>query len=148
MAVSSSTGYAGDLTPRDAWSLLASEPRAQLIEVRTAAEWSFVGMPDLTSLNRNVHLIEWQSYPSMTVDSSFVQKTADALLGAGADQSTPALFICRSGSRSRATAQALTSAGFSRAYNVAGGFEGELDAERHRGRTNGWKASGLPWRQS
>jgi hypothetical protein len=42
---------------------------------------------------------------------------------------------------------ALTEAGFTCAYNIAGGFEGDPDTERHRGRVNGWKADGLPWRQ-
>ena len=45
-------------------------------------------------------------------------------------------------------AKAMTAAGFSHAYNISGGFEGDVDQERHRGNRNGWKASGLPWRQS
>jgi len=57
------------------------------------------------------------------------------------------LFLCRSGARSRAAAMAATAAGYARAYNVAEGFEGDLDAEGHRGRVNGWKVAGLPWRQ-
>jgi rhodanese-related sulfurtransferase len=58
------------------------------------------------------------------------------------------MFLCRSGVRSRAAAIAMTRAGFSRAYNIAGGFEGDLDGERHRGAANGWKAAGLPWKQT
>jgi len=58
------------------------------------------------------------------------------------------LFLCRSGVRSRAAAIAMTAAGYSRAYNIAQGFEGDPDAERHRGNKNGWKASGLPWKQT
>jgi hypothetical protein len=42
----------------------------------------------------------------------------------------------------------MTRAGFTHAYNIAGGFEGDMDQERHRGNRNGWKASGLPWKQS
>ena len=38
-----STGYAGDLTPREAWELLGSEPDAVLVDCRTRAEWSYVG---------------------------------------------------------------------------------------------------------
>ena len=67
---------------------------------------------------------------------------------AGADKDAPVLFLCRSGARSRSAAIALTAAGFSRAYNIVGGFEGDLDGDRHRGQTNGWKAAGLPWKQS
>jgi rhodanese-related sulfurtransferase len=43
---------------------------------------------------------------------------------------------------------ALAGLGFARAYNIAGGFEGDPDGMRHRGLVNGWKAEGLPWRQS
>jgi rhodanese-related sulfurtransferase len=66
----------------------------------------------------------------------------------GADKDAPVLFLCRSGARSRSAAIALTQAGYGRAYNVAGGFEGDLDGDRHRGHKNGWKAAGLPWKQT
>ena len=41
----------------------------------------------------------------------------------------------------------LAAAGYARAYNVADGFEGPLDSERHRGAKEGWKAKGLAWIQ-
>ena len=58
------------------------------------------------------------------------------------------LLLCRSGGRSRAAAMALTAAGYAHAYNIAGGFEGDLNATKHRGGMNGWKAAGLPWNQT
>ncbi|HWU26977.1 MAG TPA: rhodanese-like domain-containing protein [Rhizomicrobium sp.] len=140
--------YAGDVTVVEAWSVMNSEPKAQLIDVRTTAEWSFVGLPDLSSLGRPVHCVEWQSYPQMGVNQGFVEATRQKLQAAGADAATPLFFLCRSGARSRAAAIAMTQAGFSKAFNVAGGFEGDLDQARHRGTQNGWKAAGLPWRQS
>jgi rhodanese-related sulfurtransferase len=149
MSASSSTpDYAGDLSVQEAWDLLANNPKAQLIDVRTVAEWNFVGLPDLSALAREPHRIEWQSYPSMQINPNFVADTAERLHAAGADAGTPVLFLCRSGARSRAAAAAMTRAGFEQAFNIAGGFEGELDGEKHRGRINGWKASGLPWRQT
>ena len=57
------------------------------------------------------------------------------------------LLLCRSGARSRAAAIALTEAGFAQAFNIAGGFEGDMDGEGHRGNREGWKAENLPWRQ-
>lgn len=135
--------YAGDLSVADAWALLRSDLRARLIDVRTAAEWNFVGVPDLSSLGREVELIEWQSFPTMQVNPDFVAEAS----GDG-DKDAPVLFLCRSGARSRSAAIALTRAGHGKAYNVAGGFEGDLDAERHRGGRNGWKAAGLPWKQT
>jgi rhodanese-related sulfurtransferase len=139
--------YAGDLDASAAWRLLSEDPKAQLVDVRTAAEWTFVGLPDLSALGRGVHTIEWQSFPEMEINADFATVAADALRRSGADENTPLLMLCRSGARSRAAAIALTRAGFKRAYNVAGGFEGDADAEGHRGQRNGWKAARLPWRQ-
>jgi rhodanese-related sulfurtransferase len=148
MKQGANSGYAGDLSAPEAWSALASDPLAQLVDVRTAAEWTFVGVPDISSAGRDVRLVEWQTYPSGDVDSDFVEKASAVLREAGAGFDTPVLFLCRSGARSRAAAMAMTRAGYSRAFNVAGGFEGDLDDARHRGVRTGWKASGLPWRQT
>ena len=59
----------------------------------------------------------------------------------------PVLFICRSGARSRSAAEALSAAGHTRCFNVSEGFEGDKDAESHRGKRGGWKAASLPWIQ-
>lgn len=147
-AANRDTSLAGDVECRDAWALLAADPKAQLVDVRTAAELTFVGLPDLSDLGRDVLTVEWQVYPSMAANPDFAGRTTALLTRAGAGPDTPVLFLCRSGARSRAAATAMTKAGFTRAYNVAGGFEGEPDSARHRGTRNGWKASGLPWRQS
>lgn len=140
----SSTDYAGDLSVQDAWALLRSDPSARLIDVRTSAEWNFVGIPDLAELGREPGLVEWQMYPSMQVNPAFVEQAEKT----GGDKAAPVLMLCRSGGRSRAAAIALTKAGYRRAYNIAGGFEGDLDGIRHRGSKNGWKAAGLPWKQT
>lgn len=135
--------YAGDVSAAEAWELLKSDPKARLIDVRTTAEWNFVGLPDLSTLGQEADLIEWQKFPTMQPNPGFVAAASE-----GADKDAPILFLCRSGARSRSAAIAMTDAGFSRAYNIAGGFEGDLDGERHRGHANGWKAAGLPWKQS
>jgi rhodanese-related sulfurtransferase len=67
---------------------------------------------------------------------------------AGLRPEAPVAFLCRSGVRSKAAAEAATAAGYAAAYNVSDGFEGPPDATGHRGTTGGWKAAGLPWRQS
>ncbi len=145
---SSHSDYAGDLAPQEAWDLLKAEPAAQLVDVRTLAEWNFVGLPDLGPLSRKVHCIEWQGFPSGAMNPDFVAETAAALEACGAGADTPILFLCRSGGRSRAAAFAMAQSGFSKAYNIAGGFEGDLDAGRHRGTSLSWKAQNLPWKQS
>lgn len=148
MSSSPSHEYAGDLGSAEAWEVMAQDPMAQLIDVRTIAEWNFVGLPDLSSLQRRVHCIEWQGYPTMQPNSNFTADVIEALQASGADSRTPILFLCRSGARSRAAAMAMTRAGFEKAFNIAGGFEGDLDTDGHRGHASGWKATGLPWRQT
>ena len=137
-------GYAGDLTPREAWQLLQAEPDAVLVDCRTRAEWSYVGVPDTGELARPLLAVEWQRFPTGQVNDRFVEELRAAL---GDGPGGPLVFLCRSGVRSVAAARAATAAGLGRAYNVLDGFEGGLDADGHRGRT-GWRAEGLPWRQS
>ena len=148
MSASATPDYAGDLSVREAWDLLAKDPKAQLIDVRTVAEWNFVGLPDLSSLERPVHRIEWQAYPSMQPNPHFVADAIQALGEAGADTGTPVVFLCRTGARSRAAAMEMTRAGYAKAFNIASGFEGAISPDGHRGAIDGWKAAGLPWRQS
>jgi len=136
--------FAGDIPVEEAWAVLRDEPDATLIDVRTDAEWSYVGVPDLTGLGKHPLLVSWQRFPDMAVDTGFVAALRDAGLSPGAAN----LFICRSGARSRAAAFAMATEGFPRCYNVADGFEGDMDAHRHRGTVSGWKAAGFPWIQS
>lgn len=137
-------GYAGDVSPEEAWRILGEEAGAVLVDVRTDAEWAYVGLADLASLDKAPVLVPWQVFPSMTVNSRFVDQVAAQ--GIGPEETI--LLLCRSGVRSRSAAIALTSAGYRRCLNVSDGFEGPPDAERHRGGRAGWKASGLPWQQS
>jgi rhodanese-related sulfurtransferase len=137
-----SGGYAGDLTPREAWDLLTERPDAVLVDVRTAAEWSFVGVPDTSSLGRDPVAVEWNRYRGGR-NEGFLDEVRSAGVAPGA----PVVFLCRSGQRSAAAARAATEAGLGPAYNVLEGFEGPLDEEGHRGHA-GWKVAGLPWRQS
>jgi rhodanese-related sulfurtransferase len=136
-------GYGGDVSPEDAWTILKESPDAVLVDCRTQPEWVFVGVPDLRSLGKDTQFIPWQVYPAMQVNAEFVNQVK----AAGAKEDTPVLLICRSGSRSRAAAIKLTAAGFKRAYNVAHGFEGGHNEDKHRGWKDGWKVSGLPWIQ-
>jgi rhodanese-related sulfurtransferase len=140
--------FAGDLSLEDAYALLAKDRLAVLVDVRTEPEWQFVGVPDLTPLGRTPIFKQWQVYPSMEVAPDFVESLAEDLRRRGADAATPLVFLCRSGARSRQAAMAMTSAGWSHCYNIAEGFEGVLDDNRHRGKLNGWQARALPWKQT
>jgi len=134
--------YAGDVTPEQAWSVLHDEPGAVLVDVRTRAEWSYVGLPDLSAAGKDVVLVELQTYPDGAVNSRF---TAD-LEAAGVAKDAPVYFLCRSGVRSVAAAEAATRHGWVRSHNVLDGFEGPHDEQRHRS-VSGWKVAGLPWVQ-
>lgn len=129
----------------EAWTALRETPKAQLVDCRTGAERCFVGLPDLSAIGRAVHCIEWLTFPGMGPNPGF---TAEADAALGPDKSIAVYFLCRSGARSRAAAAAMTAAGYTNCFNIAGGFEGDLDPERHRGKLNGWKAAGLPWIQT
>ncbi len=135
--------YAGDITPEEAWKLLSERPDAVLVDCRTEAEWRFVGVADTSSLGRDVVYVEWNRTDG-THNDSFV----DDLVASGvAPGEREVVFLCRSGNRSIGAAEAATAAGIAPSYNVLDGFEGNLDEFKHRGGT-GWKAVGLPWKQS
>jgi rhodanese-related sulfurtransferase len=137
--------YAGDITPLEAWKLLSDNPNAVLVDVRTDAEWRFVGVPDLSSLGRDAVFIQWNTADGRHNDE-FGEELRGRLPAADTDAGRPVIFLCRSGQRSIGAAELATELGITPAYNVLDGFEGHLDAHGHRGQT-GWRAIGLPWRQ-
>lgn len=149
MAASHRDGI-GLATPDDAHAAATSDPGALLVDVRTRAEWTFVGAPDLSAAGRPVAMIEWLGFPEMRPNPAFFEMLDRAVAEAGA---SALYFICRSGARSQSAAEAAyeryAAEGREIAcFNVVEGFEGDLDAEGRRGRLNGWKARDLPWRQS
>lgn len=135
--------YAGDVSPGAAWADIKSVPDAQLVDVRTTAEWAYVGLPDLSDLGKQPVTVEWKQFPLMSVNEKF----AEAVAAAGIDKNVPLYFLCRSGVRSKDAAIAMTSLGYGPCYNIATGFEGDHDQEGHRGTIGGWKVEGLPWKQ-
>jgi rhodanese-related sulfurtransferase len=132
-----------NVAPTQTWEALRANANAQLVDVRTDAEWNFVGVPDLNAAGKQTVLIPWQVYPAMQRNGGF----EDHLKQAGLTADSHIYFICRSGARSMSAAVAARAAGFPHVYNVADGFEGPPDADGHRGGAAGWKADGLPWRQ-
>nr|WP_323778512.1 rhodanese-like domain-containing protein [Amylibacter sp.] len=133
-----------------AWEHLRDNKDAVLVDVRTQAEWSFVGVPDLTDMGKQPLLIQWMTLPAMQPNPDFLDGLENQLDGAAPSK---IYFLCRSGARSMAAAQ-LTAQAFAaqgktvECVNIAEGFEGDLNEDRHRGHLNGWKARGLAWRQS
>ena len=139
--------YAGEIEPSEAYRRLGEREDAVLIDVRTDAEWAYVGVPDLEAVPGTMVTRSWQIFPTMHVDPGFAADLDATLQAMGRGPDAPLLFLCRSGVRSLAAARAMTAVGYSAAYNITKGFEGDPDAKRHRGGVNGWKADGLPWMQ-
>lgn len=134
--------------PADAtWERLKADAGSVLVDVRTRAEWTFVGLPDVEALGKRLIAVEWQSFPDNRINPAFVETLATHLEKLGIAKNAEVFFLCRSGARSRAAAAAMAEAGYSHCRNVADGFEGPLDAVGQRGGVAGWKAAGLPWRQ-
>jgi len=127
--------YAGAVTPAEAWALHRAGA-ARFIDVRTAAEFEYVGRVP------NSQLVEWRRFGENSPNPQFLQQ-----LGAAAKPETPVLFLCRSAARSHNAAAVATQAGYKAAFNILEGFEGDLDAEGHRNTRSGWRFRGLPWVQ-
>lgn len=127
--------YAGALLPEEAFELMQTGA-AKLVDVRTKAEWDYVGkIPG--SL-----LIEWQAYPSSLLNPEFLNQ-----LQAQVGKEETVMFICRSGARSSSAAKRATETGYVKSYNILQGFEGDKDGDGHRNSVGGWRFAGLPWTQ-
>jgi rhodanese-related sulfurtransferase len=129
--------YFGAVLPGDAYALMKGAPGARLIDVRTRPEWDYVGhVPDSS-------LLEWNVYPDGSRNPEFLAQ----LRTKAPDPEAPVLFLCRSGVRSDGAARIAAAAGYSKAFNILEGFEGDKDADAHRGTLGGWRKAGLPWVQ-
>ena len=48
----------GEVSPGEAWQILEENSSAMLIDVRTRAEWGFVGVPDLSEVGQSTVFVE------------------------------------------------------------------------------------------
>lgn len=133
-AVKASLTYAGALSPEEVYDVLQKTQHAVLVDVRTKAELDLVGR-----VPNAIH-VEWAFYPGMVANPDF-----PAQLEMQVDKESLVIFMCRTGGRSHQAAALAASLGFSEAYNMLEGFEGEANAERQRTLMNGWRHAGLPW---
>jgi rhodanese-related sulfurtransferase len=130
-----------NVAPTQTWEALGNDPAARLVDVRTDMEWNMIGIPDLKAVGKEPILISWQFAPSMQVNPNFVEQLKEK----GLVPEDKIYFLCRSGVRSLAAAQAAKDAGYPNVFNIADGFEGPPDASGHRGTRAGWQADNLPW---
>ena len=133
------------ISPQEAWEIMQKEPRTVMIDVRSDMEFLFVGHPVGA-----IH-IPWIDYPDWRLNPDFVTEVRKLVLGGVCyekpNSGVPILLICRSGKRSLEAGNLLVREGFCDVYNVAEGFEGELDEKHHRSTQGGWRFHGLPWEQ-
>ncbi len=133
-----------DLSPIAAYDLLQTTPHSILIDIRSAMEYLFVGHPV-----GSVH-IAWIDEPDWDVNPNFANEIEQVLTTRFKEtppKEAQVVLICRSGKRSREAASALLEAGFQHIMHIDEGFEGERDANHHRGTLGGWRFHGLPWEQ-
>ena len=139
-----------EMTPDHAYQDMQNDPHSVLVDVRTKAEWVFVGLPDLSHIKRKLYKVEWKSYPAMAVNMAFAEQLSSKV---NFSKISNIYFICRSGARSLEAAHYLQKTLGEKAetikfINIVEGFEGDLDANAHRGTINGWKGRNLPWSQN
>ena len=127
-----------NLTPKQCFAFMENHPQAVMIDVRTKMEHTFVGHPLAA-----VH-VAWKEFPDWQTNPDFISQVKQVV----SDVNTPVLLLCRSGQRSLEAAVLLESVGFKHLINILEGFEGALDAHKHRGALGGWRFYGLPWEQS
>ncbi|BCX82365.1 hypothetical protein MIT9_P1951 [Methylomarinovum caldicuralii] len=127
-----------NLKPPAAWQFMQEHPDAVLIDVRTTCEHLFVGRPVGAVLVPLKDGLPMQSNPN------FVPSVKEIV----PDPATPILFLCRSGHRSLEAARLMAAEGYQTLVNIDEGFEGPLDADKHRSTLGGWRFHGLPWEQN
>ncbi len=134
-----------DISAKQAYEMLAENPKGLLVDIRSSMEYLFVGHPVGA-----VH-IPWIDEPDWDINPHFTAEVRKLLLGGAVcdedEGCVPVILICRSGKRSKQAGNKLLEDGLKNIYHIDEGFEGELDANHHRSSVGGWRFSGLPWEQ-
>lgn len=152
----------------EAYDMLNTIPNTYLVDVRTRAEYQFIGHPPMAYLfpyyffaNNLIKDGESLGYQWNIRNKSFVKEVSKVF-----QEENNLIIICRDGTRSAAAAAELVENGFKYIYNVKDGFEGpqfpffedenrlkyyrqlakrnDLQGYKHR-RYYGWQWWGLPW---
>jgi rhodanese-related sulfurtransferase len=137
-AAENKLSYAGAFSPAEAFELLQLDPGVRLVDVRTRAELDWVGRPAIDGA-QYAH-IEWIRYPGSVPNAEFIGQLRQV-----ATPDTPVIFLCRSAARSKLAAVTAQKDGYTKAYDLLEGFEGDKDGQGHRKTVAGWCFRGLPW---
>ncbi|UCH07327.1 MAG: hypothetical protein JSV55_14860 [Deltaproteobacteria bacterium] len=157
-----------DILSIEAYDMLNTVPDTYLIDVRTRAEYQFIGHAPMAHLfplyfmsDQLVQKDEQWEYQLTNNNKAFVEEISKKF-----QKDNNLLIISRDGTRSILAARQLIKAGFKNVYNVKDGFEGppfptyedqnrhkfyrqlakrnKIPAYNHR-RFYGWQWWGLPW---
>ncbi len=135
--------YKRNLLPKMAVEKLQNNPQALFVDVRSKAEYKYVGYPENSILIPWIDDPDWEPNPVAFSDSVMQELDGRENL-----LNTEIILICRSGYRSNEALKCLENKGFTQVSHIASGFEGDLDENDHRGNLNGWRHDGMPWSQS
>ena len=135
--------YKRNLLPKMAVERLQNNQQALFVDVRSKAEFKYVGYPENSILIPWIDDPDWEPNPE-----AFSDAVMQELDGRENLSDTEIILICRSGFRSNEALKCLENKGFTQVSHVASGFEGDLDENDHRGNLNGWRHDGMPWSQS
>ena len=138
------------VTAREAHEKWKADPDdVTVLDVRTTEEYLFVGHAPMAW---NVPLVsqtyEWDAdrqYFAMKPNPDFIAQVMGF-----AGPSDTILVMCRSGGRSAMAVNKLAEAGFTNAYSITDGMEGDAVKDPEsvflgQPLRNGWKNSGIPW---
>ena len=121
----------------------------KVLDVRTPEEYTFIGHAEMAL---NIPLItvvyQWneeKDHYVMIFNPEFVAKVKE-----WAKPTDTILVMCRSGDRSKVAVDELAKAGFTNAFTIFDGMEGDKVTDpgnlfHGKRMKNGWKNSGLPW---
>ena len=132
--------------------MVTTNPDAYILDVRTEAEWMYVGHPGINNQGQGAELdgkvvnISYKIWKKkiFVVNGSFIKDVEEVF----EDKDTIILIVmCRSGKRSKDAASALEDAGYSNVYNMTTGFQGGKDDYGYR-TVNGWVIDGWPYTYS
>lgn len=147
-----------NITPQVAFDLASDDPNAYILDVRTEAEWQWVGHPGPNQLgaagpnkreegalllNKVVNIsYEIEKDGVLVVNENFIKHVNKAFR----DKPNATLItICRSSVRSAKAAVLLEATGYGgQVYNTLTGFEGSADSRGYR-TGSGWVNNGLPY---
>ena len=111
-----------DINVNEAFFKLQVVKNSHLIDVRSHLEWDITGIPDLSSLNKSVFLFEWE----YEIKDSFKRKFQDMLIN-NFDKKSILFFICKSGVRSKYSANLALETGYNECYNIKDGYSNNND---------------------